>query len=106
MKVQPFDTWLLENSKPLRKVSELGINRKIPIDRYETELFPRFERLKLKIQALPKSPNLEEFFAILQQDNEFYTRVMADEVAQPDVRELWRDYTGRRTAHMKTYGRK
>jgi hypothetical protein len=106
MKVQPFDTWLLENSKPLRKVSELGINRKIPIDRYETELFPRFERLKLKIQALPKSPNLEEFFAILQQDNEFYTRVMADEFAQPDVRELWRDYTGRRTAHMKTYGRK
>lgn len=98
--------WLLENSKPLRKVSELEINRKIPIDRYETELFPRFERLKSKIKALPNSPNLEEFFAIMQQDNEFYTRVMADEFAQPDIRELWRDYTGRRTAHMKTYGRK
>lgn len=98
--------WLLENSKPLRKVSELEINRKIPIDRYETELFPRFERLKSKIKVLPNSPNLEEFFAIMQQDNEFYTRVMADEFAQPDIRELWRDYTGRRTAHMKTYGRK
>lgn len=106
MKVQSFNTWLTESAKPLRKVTDLGINRKIPIDRYETELFPRFERLKAKIQALPKSPNLEEFFAILQQDNEFYTRVMADEFAQPDIRELWRDYTGRRTAHMKMYGRK
>jgi hypothetical protein len=106
MKALSFNTWLAENSKPLKKLSDLGINRKIPIDRYETELFPRFERLKLKIQAMPKMPSLDEFFAILQQDNEFYTRVMSDEFAQPDIRELWRDYTGRRTAHMKQYGRK
>ncbi len=106
MKVQSFNDWLLESTKPLCKLSDLEVNRKIPIDRYETELFPRFERLKVKIQAMPKSPNLDEFFAVMQQDNEFYTRVMANEFAQPDIRELWRDYTGRRTAHMKTYGRK
>jgi hypothetical protein len=105
MKALSFNTWLNETAKPLKKLADLDINRKIPIDRYETELFPRFERLRLKIQALPKKPNLEEFFAILQQDNEFYTRVMSDEFAQPDIRELWRDYTGRRTAHMKRYGR-
>jgi hypothetical protein len=106
MKLPSFTQWLSENSKPLKKLSDLGINRKIPIDRYETELFPRFERLKKNIQQLPKSPNLDEFFAIMQGDNEFYTRVMADEFAQPDIRELWRDYTGRRTAHMQKYGRK
>jgi hypothetical protein len=105
MKALSFDSWLNEASRPLKQLSELGINRKISIDSYETELFPRFERLKLKIQALPKKPNIDDFFALMQQDNEFYTRVMADEFAQPDIRELWRDYTGRRTAHMKQYGR-
>lgn len=106
MKALSFNTWLAENSKPLKTLADLEINRKIPIDRYETELFPRFERLKVKIQAMPKKPNLDEFFAIMQQDNEFYTRVMAGEFAQPDIRELWRDYTGRRSAHMQQYGRK
>lgn len=106
MKIPSFIDWITESTKPLKKVTDLEINRKIPIDRYETELFPRFERLKLQIQKMPKSPNLEEFFAIMQQDNEFYTRVMANEFAQPDIRELWRDYTGRRTAHMQKYGRK
>ena len=42
MKLPSFTQWLSENSKPLKKLSDLGVNRKIPIDRYETELFPRF----------------------------------------------------------------
>lgn len=104
MKVLRFNSWLNENERPLKKLSELEINRKIPIDRYETELFPRFERIKKHVQTLHRKPSLEEFFAIAQHDNEFYTKVMAGEFAQPDIRELWRDYTGRRSAHMKQYG--
>lgn len=106
MKALTFKDWLSESQRPLRKISDLAVNRKISIENYETELFPRFERLKQQVQAMPKKPNLEEFFAWAQGDNEFYTRVMADEFAQPDIRELWRDYTGRRSAHMKQYGRK
>lgn len=106
MKALSFESWLNEASRPLKQLSELEVNRKISMDRYETELFPRFERLKQQVQNLPKKPSLEEFFAFMQQDNEFYTRVMGGEFAQPDIRELWRDYTGRRSAHMKQYGRK
>ena len=105
MKALSFDSWLNEASRPLKKLADLEINRKIPIDRYETELFPRFERLKQQVRNMPSKPNIEEFFAFMQGDNEFYTRVMAGEFAQPDIRELWRDYTGRRSAHMKQYGR-
>jgi hypothetical protein len=106
MKALTFNSWLNEAARPIKKLADLEINRKISVDSYETELFPRFERLKLQIQKLPKKPNLEEFFAFMQQDNEFYSRVMGGEFAQPDIRELWRDYTGRRSAHMKQYGRK
>lgn len=106
MKLYTFNTWLAESQKPIRKISELEVNRKISTEKYEIELFPRFQRLKVRIQALDKKPNLEQFFALMQQDNEFYARVMAGEFAQPDIRELWRDYTDRRSAHMKQYGRK
>ena len=103
--------WLLENSqpRPLKQISDLGINRKFGRhpqtgDKYETELFPMFRRLRPRIEALPKKPTLEEFFAMMQNsDNQFYSMVQADTLAQPDVRELWRDLTGRRASKMKRY---
>lgn len=106
-----FKNWLLENSqpRPLKKISDLGINRKFGRhphtgDKYETELFPMFRRLKPRIEALPKKPTLEEFFAMMQNsDNQFYSMVQADTLAQPDIRELWRDLTGRRASKMKKY---
>lgn len=106
MKALTFTDWLNESERPLKKLSELEVNRKIPIDKYETELFPRFQRLKAKLATISKKPTIDEFFAWMQRDNEFYSRVMGGEFAQPDIRELWRDYTGRRSAHMKQYGRK
>lgn len=109
--VLDFGDWLLESSqaRPVRQIEELGINRKFGRDpqtgdKYETELFPMFRRLKPRIDALPKKPSLSEFFMMLQNsDNQFYTMVQADTIAQPDVRELWRDLTGRRASKMKKY---
>lgn len=107
-----FNDWLLENvaqPRPLKRIGDLEINRKFGRnphtgDKYETELFPMFRRLKPRIEALPKKPTLEEFFAMLQNsDNQFYSMVQADTLAQPDVRELWRDLTGRRASKMKKY---
>ena len=106
-----YSDWLSENHqpRPLKKIKELDINRKFTRDphtgdKYETELFQMFKRLKPRIDALPKKPSLEEFFAMLQNsDNQFYTMVQADTLAQPDVRELWRDLTGRRASKMKKY---
>lgn len=106
-----FTDWISENSqpRPLKQISDLGINRKFGRhphtgDKYETELFPMFRRLKPRIESLPKKPTLEEFFAMLQNsDNQFYSMVQADTLAQPDVRELWRDLTGRRASKMKKY---
>jgi hypothetical protein len=106
-----YGEWLTENHqpRPIKSIKELDINRKFTRDphtgdRYETELFQMFKRLKPRIDALPKKPSLEEFFAMLQNsDNQFYTMVQADTLAQPDVRELWRDLTGRRASKMKKY---
>jgi hypothetical protein len=106
-----YTDWLSESQqkRPVRSIKELDINRKFTRhphtgDRYETELFPMFKRLKPRIDALSKKPSLEEFFAMLQNsDNQFYTMVQADTIAQPDVRELWRDLTGRRASKMKKY---
>jgi hypothetical protein len=104
-----FSGWLTENeqARPLRQIHELGINRKFgrdPFtgDKYETELFPMFRRLQPRIDALPKKPTLEEFFELMQNsDNQFYSMVQADTLAQPDVRELWRDLTGRRASKIE-----
>ncbi len=106
-----YKDWLVESHKPrpLKNIKELDINRKFGRnphtgDKYETELFPMFKRLKPRIDALSKKPSLEEFFAMLQNsDDQFYTMVQADTLAQPDVRELWRDLTGRRASKMKKY---
>lgn len=56
--------------------------------------------------ALPRSMKLGEWFDWMQrEDNAFYSMVQADELGQPDVRELWRDLTGRRAAKMRKYNR-
>ena len=110
MQVLSFSNWLVENSnqltikRPLRKLEDLGINRKYKGTRYEAELFPRFRRLKVRIQEMDKMPNLQEWFELMQNsDAEFYTLVQTDALGQPDVRELFRDLTNRRAAKMKKY---
>ena len=110
MKVLSFNNWLFESDqpaqikRPLRKLEDLDINRKYKGTRYESELFPRFRRLKVRIQQMEKMPNLQEWFELMQNsDAEFYTLVQTDELGQPDVRELFRDLTNRRAAKMKKY---
>ena len=106
-----FNNWLFENAiaRPQKRLHELDINRKFSKDqftgdKYETELFPMFRRLKPRIEALAKKPNLEEWFAMMQNsDNQFYSMVQAGVLGQPDVRELWRDLTGRRASKMHKY---
>lgn len=104
MKLLEFNTWLAENTRHLIKLSDLDINRKYKDERYEYELFPRFRRLKARINQLDKMPTLENWFAMMQNsDAEFYTLVQTGELGQPDVRELFRDLTGRRAAKMAKY---
>lgn len=104
MKLLQFDNWLTENTRHLVKLSDLDINRKYKNERYEYELFPRFRRLKARINQLDKMPTLEQWFAMMQNsDAEFYTLVQTGELGQPDVRELFRDLTGRRAAKMAKY---
>ena len=104
MKLLQFSTWLTENSRPLIKLSDLDINRKYKHERYEYELFPMFRRLKTRINELDKMPTLEEWFAMMQNsDAQFYTLVQTAQLGQPDVRELFRDLTGRRAAKMAKY---
>jgi hypothetical protein len=112
--INHFNNWEVNESsepsqRPLKKLKDLGINRKFPNDpmtgdKYETELFPMFRRLMPRIQALPKKPGLDDWFIMMQNsDNQFYTMVQADELGRPDVRELWRDLTGRRASKMKKF---
>jgi hypothetical protein len=110
MKVYLFQEWLStsisENQikRPLKKLEDLDINRRYKGTRYESELFPRFRRLKARIAELDKMPNLNDWFNLMQNsDVEFYTLVQTGELGQPDVRELFRDLTNRRAAKMKKY---
>lgn len=110
MKVHLFQEWLTisvaENQikRPLKKLEDLDINRKYKGTRYESELFPRFRRLKVRISEMDKMPNLNDWFNLMQNsDVEFYTLVQTGELGQPDVRELFRDLTNRRAAKMKKY---
>lgn len=104
MEVLTFDKWVNENARPTRKISDLDTNRRYKETRYEYELYPRFKRLIPRINALPRMPEIDEWFEMMQNsDNEFYTLVITGALGQPDVRELWRDLTGRRAARMKKY---
>ena len=105
-----FENWNTQiqpsvaSDRPLRKLSELGINRLFKDERYEYELFPRFRRLQLQHDEFEKKPNLEQWFIMMQNsDAEFYTLVQTGALGQPDVRELFRDLTRRRASKMKKY---
>jgi hypothetical protein len=113
MKLLKFNDWANENlthKRPTKKITDLDINRRFKKDpftgdKYETELFAMFKRLQPRIQALEKKPNLDEWFEMMQNsDNQFYAMVQAEELGQPDVRELWRDLTGQRASKMAKYG--
>lgn len=104
MNILAFDQWVNENSRPLRNLKDLDINRRYKGTRYDSELFPRFRRLQARIQQMDKSPNLQTWFIMMQNsDNEFYTMVQTGALGQPDVRELWRDLTGQKSARMRKY---
>lgn len=105
MRVLTFDKWVInENTRALKELSALDINRRYKGTRYEYELFPRFRRLQARINQLQKSPGLQEWFKMMQNsDNEFYTLVQTGALGQPDVRELWRDLTGQRASRMHKY---
>lgn len=104
MDILSFDKWVNENARPLRDLKDLDINRRYKGTRYDAELFPRFKRLQIRINQLDKKPNLQDWFNMMQNsDNEFYTMIQTGALGQPDVRELWRDLTGQRSARMKKY---
>lgn len=111
-KLLRFSDWVNEGvvKRPTKKIEDLDINRRFrkdPFtgDKYETELFAMFKRLQPRIQALEKMPSVEEWFEMMQNsDDQFYAMVQAEELGQPDVRELWRDLTGRRASKMAKYG--
>lgn len=104
MEVLTFNQWISESSRPLRNLSDLDMNRRYKGTRYEYELFPRFRRLIPRISELSKKPDLNSWFVMMQNsDNEFYTMVQTGALGQPDVRDLWRDLTGQRSARMQKY---
>lgn len=61
-------------------------------DLYREQLLPKFRHLNQRWGNL----KLPEWFEKVQQyDDMFYMYVFSGEIGQPDVRELWRDLTGR-----------
>lgn len=78
--------------RPTKTLKEMGKYRRFLGDRYRLELLPMFIHLNRKWGSL----KLPEWFEMVQQfDDVFYTYVFSGDLAQPDVRELWRDLTGR-----------
>lgn len=94
-----FKEWLIaENQikyiKPLSMLSKL---RKYPGDQYKIDLLPRLQRLNNRWGQI----NIDDWYVRAQQeDGEFYALVQGDLIGQPDVRELWRDLTGRSSTKM------
>lgn len=78
--------------RPTKTLAQLDKYRRFNGDRYRLELLPRFVHLNHKWGSL-KLP--EWFEKVQQEDDMFYTFVYSGEISQPDVRELWRDLTGR-----------
>jgi hypothetical protein len=104
MRISTFNQWVNETARPIKVLTDLDINRRYRGNRYEYELFPRFRRLQVRIKELDKKPKLEDWFTMMQNsDSEFYALVQTGALGQPDVRDLWRDLTGQRSARMKKY---
>ena len=104
MKVLTFNKWVNENFRPLKKLSDLDINRRYKGTRYEYELFPRFRRIQARVRELDRKPGLLDWFNMMQNsDAEFYSMVQTGALGQPDVRELWRDLTGQKSSRMRKF---
>jgi hypothetical protein len=105
MQVQSFNTWIQEAVavKPYtKKLAELNPQRKYLGDTYNTDLFLRFKHLSSIRDKHGKRIGIERWFELAQlEDKGFYAAVLADQMGQPDVRELWRDLMGRHASKVK-----
>jgi hypothetical protein len=106
MQVKHFTHWLTEGQAPAKtytkKLSELNPQRKYVGDTYNTDLFLRFKHLGAIREKYGKGLSVEKWFEVAQvEDKGFYSAVLADQMGQPDVRELWRDMMGRNASKVK-----
>jgi hypothetical protein len=106
MQVRQFTDWLTEAQAPAKtytkKLSELNPQRKYLGDTYNTDLFLRFKHLSSIRDRHGKRIGVEKWFELAQlEDKGFYSAVLADQMGQPDVRELWRDMMGRNASKVK-----
>lgn len=105
MKVTKFNQWIGESApvkNHTKKLSELNPQRKYVGDTYNTDLFLRFKHLSSIRDKYGKRIGVEKWFELAQlEDKGFYSAVLADQMGQPDVRELWRDMMGRHASKVK-----
>jgi hypothetical protein len=106
MQVKHFTNWLNETQAPAKtytkKLSDLNPQRKYVGDTYNTDLFLRFKHLGSIRERHGKRLSVEKWFEVAQaEDKGFYSAVLADQMGQPDVRELWRDMMGRNASKVK-----
>ena len=105
MKVTKFIEWIDEAvaAKPYtKKLAELNPQRKYVGDTYNTDLFLRFKHLSSIRDKHGKRIGVQKWFELAQlEDKGFYSAVLADQMGQPDVRELWRDLMGRHASKVK-----
>jgi len=105
MKVTKFTAWIDEAvvAKPYtKKLAELNPQRKYVGDTYNTDLFLRFKHLSSIRDKHGKRIGVQRWFELAQlEDTGFYSAVLADQMGQPDVRELWRDLMGRHASKVK-----
>jgi hypothetical protein len=105
MQVQTFTKWISEGNSPApytKKLADLNSQRKYLGDTYNTELLLRFKQLSNIREKHGKRIGVERWFELAQlEDKAFYAAVLADEMGQPDVRELWRDLMGRHASKVK-----
>lgn len=106
MQVRQFIDWVSEAIAPVKtytkKLSELNPQRKYVGDTYNTDLFLRFKHLASIRDKHGKKIGVEKWFELAQlEDKGFYSAVLADQMGQPDVRELWRDMMGRHASKVK-----
>ena len=104
MRVTKFTNWIGEAAvkQYTKKLSEINPQRKYVGDTYNTDLFLRFKHLSSIRDKHGKRIGVDRWFELAQlEDKGFYAAVLADQMGQPDVRELWRDLMGRHASKVK-----
>jgi hypothetical protein len=104
MRVTRFKNWIGEAAvkQYTKKLAELNPQRKYVGDTYNTDLFLRFKHLSSIRDKHGKRIGVQRWFELAQlEDKGFYAAVLADQMGQPDVRELWRDLMGRHASKVK-----